>query len=100
MNAKNSSGEGGTPFIQALNTNSIDSGVRIWRQEYRAPEFRETVSVSGIIRDAEFRETSLVSGIIKAPDYGYVLALCEMSGGIPAKPFKIVRVNERGLLIK
>jgi hypothetical protein len=82
LNAKTGSGEGGTPFIQALR---IDSGAKIWRRE---------------IKEDEFKGTALVSGMSKAPDYGFVLALCGISGDSPAKPFIIARVNERGLLIK
>jgi hypothetical protein len=82
MNARNGSGEGGTPFIQALST---DAGGELWRQELTA---------------SEFKGTALVSGIRKAPDYGYMLALCGIAQGTPRTPFVIARVNERGYLLK
>ncbi|GHT86607.1 hypothetical protein FACS1894137_12430 [Spirochaetia bacterium] len=78
MNARNSGGQGGTPFIQGI---AINSGAMLWRQELTADEFKGA---------------ALVNGIVKAPGYGYVLSLCGISGDIPVKPFIAARVNERG----
>jgi hypothetical protein len=82
MRANNAAGMGGVPFIQGIET---ATGGETWRSE---------------LTDRNFQGASLVSAIVKAPEYGYAAALCGISGGTSEKPYLIIRVNERGLLLK
>lgn len=83
MRANDAAGAGGVPFIRSIETLSGDEA---WRSE---------------LTDRDFQGASLANAIVKAPEYGYAAALCGVSGsGNSEKPYLIIRVNERGLLLK
>jgi len=83
LQAKDEDGNGGKPFIEAVDI----TGKRIWQEK---------------LIDTDFAETSLVTAVALAPHYGYVLSL---SGGIEKgyfnrQPFKIARLNSFGKRFK
>jgi YD repeat-containing protein len=74
--AKDGTGQGGVPFIEAVN---IENGALLWH---------ENLSVEG---------ASLVTSITPAPHYGFALTLSNIDkDGFFSKPFKIIRVNSQG----
>jgi hypothetical protein len=78
MNARDGTGAGGTPFIEAL---SGETGARLWREE---------------LTQAPFKGASVVTGITKAHLYGFILSLSAVKDSYPARPFIAARVNTRG----
>jgi len=82
MQAKDEYGEGGKPFIEAID---FTNEKLVWR---------ETLS------SAEFNGTNLVTALTSAPDYGYVLTLSGIDDGVIHKPFRIARINSQGKFLK
>jgi len=81
LRAKNEIGNGGVPFIDAVD---IEKGSLLWREE---------------LSDVLFNKASVVTAINPAPDYGFVITLCGISDYYD-KPYKIARINSQGKLIK
>jgi len=81
VRAKNEIGNGGVPFIDAVD---VEKGSLLWREE---------------LSDILFNKASLVTAIKPAPDYGFVITLSGISDYYD-KPYKIARINSQGKLIK
>jgi hypothetical protein len=81
MGARDAAGSEGVPFIQGIDAGS---GEERWRSE---------------LTNGDFLGVSLAGALVKAPEYGYVVALCGISRGVGEKPYVIARLNERGLLL-
>jgi hypothetical protein len=78
MNGTDSHGSDGNPFIECVNTTD---GKQEWIK---------------VLDEPVFKGLTLAAGIIKAPDYGYVLSLAGITGGVYRTPFIVARVNTRG----
>lgn len=81
LRAKNEAGNGGVPFIDAVDA---EKGTLLWREE---------------LSDIWLSKTSLVTAIKPAPDYGFVITLSGVSDYYD-KPYMIARINSQGKLIK
>jgi len=83
IQAKNETGQGGIPFIEAID---LDKGTLLWREMYH---------------DFSSQNVSLVTAIAHAPEYGYALSLSSLDlKGNYGKPYMIARVNSQGKLLK
>jgi hypothetical protein len=80
--ARDAAGTDGVPFIQGIDA---VTGGETWRSE---------------LTDPVCAGANLAGALVKLPDYGYAAALCGIRDGGSEKPYVIVRVNERGLLLK
>ncbi|GBU28669.1 hypothetical protein R84B8_02229 [Treponema sp. R8-4-B8] len=81
LRAKNEAGNGGVPFIDAVD---VEKGSLLWREE---------------LSDALLDKTALVTAIKPAPDYGFVITLSGVNDYYD-KPYMIARINSYGKLIK
>jgi hypothetical protein len=81
LRAKNEAGNGGVPFIDAVDA---EKGTLLWREE---------------LSDIRLNKTSLVTAVKPAPDYGFVITLSGVSDYYD-KPYMIARINSQGKLIK
>jgi hypothetical protein len=81
LRAKNEAGNGGVPFIDAVDA---EKGSLLWREE---------------LADIWLSKTSLVTAIKPAPDYGFIITLSGVSDYYD-KPYMIARINSHGKLIK
>ena len=79
--AKDEAGNGGTPFVEAVDA---EKGSLLWR---------ETLS------DASLAKTALVTAVSPSPDYGFVITLSGINDYYD-KPYVIARINSHGKLIK
>lgn len=81
IKANDEAGNGGTPFIEAVD---VEKGVLLWRET---------------LPDPLLAKAALVTAINPAPDYGFVIALSGINDYYD-KPFIIARINSHGKLIK
>jgi len=81
LSAKAETGQGGVPFIEAIN---LENGALIWRRELSAPPFTGA---------------SIVTGLSQALGFGFVLSLSGMDDYY-TEPFIIARVNSQGVLLQ
>jgi hypothetical protein len=81
MAASSDDGTGGKPFLEALDP---ATGREKW-----IANLGQSPKAAGCV---------LATSVIPAPDFGYYVALCGVKKGNFAKPFVIMRVNERGIL--
>ena len=86
MEVADEQGQGGIPFIEAVD---MEQGTLLWREKLVNPAL------------TELKGTNLATTIAMAPDYGFVLALSGITKtGYIGTPFVIVRVNSQGKTIK
>ncbi|MDR1838604.1 MAG: hypothetical protein LBQ93_03340 [Treponema sp.] len=84
LKAKDETGRGGIPFIDAID---IQTGTLSWHEELSSTEIKGAV---------------VVTAIAPAPDYGFALTLSGIGNttGYYEEPYMIVRVNSQGKYIK
>ena len=80
QNGETGAGDGGVPFIRGVNA---ETGETVWHSELTA---------------APFGGTALVYRLEKTAS-GYRVALCGISGGVPAPPYLEASVNARGRFV-